>query len=357
MCFIKEIRKRENMINEELEQIKKKAAEENAATVSVALFGQPGAGKSSLINALAGKKLAETGLETDKTVAEAEYEINGLNFIDLPGYGTTKFPKDNYFEKFNLLEKDIFLCVTSGKLHADDVELFKQLRNQKKTCIFVFNKTDDLWEEGESLENLKSRKIADISKNIGFEVNVLFTSCRNKQGLDELQTQIAGHLGQVKRDRWFKSATAYSNEFLDEKFRACEKTVTYYAALAAANGLNPIPGVDLAVDVGILYKLFQDIRESYGIDSIPKDTLLEKVKFAAPAANRIITNATKEGIIFLLKRFAGSLVTKTGTKYIPFVGQAIAASIGFGITKLAGDSYLKDCHDVAKEFFSKNISH
>ena len=64
------------MINEELEQIKKKAAEENAATVSVALFGQPGAGKSSLINALAGKKLAETGLETDKTVAEAEYELN-----------------------------------------------------------------------------------------------------------------------------------------------------------------------------------------------------------------------------------------------------------------------------------------
>ncbi|QXZ10699.1 50S ribosome-binding GTPase [Comamonas sp. Y33R10-2] len=345
----------EAVIQKEVDEIKRKIEEESNVKVSVALFGQPGAGKSSLINAIAGKKLAETGVETDKTIKEHVFSINGLNFVDLPGYGTEKFPKQGYFDKFDLLEKDIFLCVTSGKLHADDIDLFKELHKNKKTCIFVFNKSDDLWEDGYSEEELKKRKKDDISKNIGLEVDVIFTSCRNKTGLNELQDKIASCLGAAKKDRWHKSAAAYSEDFLNKKFTVCKKNVVIAAGLSAANALNPIPGTDIALDISILVKLFKEIRESYGIDGLKQDDILDKAKNVAPAVNRVISYAAKEGVVLLIKNYAGRQLAKQMTKYIPFVGQAIAASLGFAITNYAGRSYLDDCHSVAKEYFAKNL--
>jgi GTP-binding protein EngB required for normal cell division len=81
-------------IHEDAEKIRRKLEEDKATKVRVALFGQPGAGKSSLINKITGKKnLAQAGVETDKTTKAKEYEANGLIFVDLPGYGTTGFPK------------------------------------------------------------------------------------------------------------------------------------------------------------------------------------------------------------------------------------------------------------------------
>ncbi len=94
-------------IHDEAEKIRRKLDEENGTTVSVALFGQPGAGKSSLINKIVGQKVAEVGVETDKTVAAASYEAKGLRFVDLPGYGTKNFPKESYFQKFDIQQFDL----------------------------------------------------------------------------------------------------------------------------------------------------------------------------------------------------------------------------------------------------------
>ena len=164
-------------IDREAEAIRQKLVAETSATVSIALFGQPGAGKSSLINKIVGKKVAEVGVETDKTVTAASYEYNGLKFVDLPGYGTSNFPKESYFEKFKISEFDLFLCVTSGKLHQADTEFFQELSKREKVCIFVVNKHDELWEDEVSIEELERRKKEDIEKHVGKKVVTLFTSC------------------------------------------------------------------------------------------------------------------------------------------------------------------------------------
>ena len=182
--------------------------EQNKEVVSVALFGQPGAGKSSLINKIVGRKVAETGVETDKTVKEASYLHNGLRLVDLPGYGTAKFPKIGYKEKFHLETFDLFLCVTSGKFHQADTELFRELEAMGKVCIFVVNKHDELWEDDIPVVKLMQRKTADIVKQVGKEVDVVFTSCRNDYGLAELNSAILANLNAAKRDRWVRSAKA-----------------------------------------------------------------------------------------------------------------------------------------------------
>ena len=72
-------------------------------------------------------------------------------------------------------------------------------------------------------------------------------------------------------------------------------------------------------------------------------------------ANNVVQFAAKEGILMLLKSFAGREAVKTFAKYIPFIGQAIAAGLGYAITSNAGNSYLSDCHDLAEEALKNGL--
>lgn len=343
-------------IQEEIDAIRKKLDEESKVTVKIALFGQPGAGKSSLINKIVGKEVAEVGVETDKTIAEQSYEHNGLFFSDLPGYGTERFPEETYFEQFKINEFDLFLCVTSGKLHQADSRFFKELKSLNKACIFIVNKCDTLWEDGFTLQQLEDRKISDIKKHVEDDVLVIFTSCRDNKGLDRVNTEIQRLLNDAKKERWARCAKAYSTNFLAEKKAACEKYVSYAAFVAAANGINPIPGLDVSIDIGVLVKLFKEIRESYGLND---DYLAFLEKSAIPVvgqlANSVVKYAAQEGIILLLRRVAGRQTVKSLSKYIPFAGQVVAAGIGYAITSNAGSTYLESCHKLAEEALQNNL--
>ncbi|HDR9104527.1 MULTISPECIES: GTPase [Burkholderia cepacia complex] len=343
-------------IHEEAEQIRDKLNKERDTIVSVALFGQPGAGKSSLINMIVGKDVAEVGVETDKTVEAGSYESNGLRFVDLPGYGTSKFPKDTYFDRFDIQKFDLFLCVTSGKLHDADTEFFNELARRGKVCIFVVNKEDELWERGVTTEELKKRKVDDISSHVGRPIKVLFTSCRTEAGLDELNTEIKNNLDGAKRERWLRGAKAYSVHFLQEKKEACEKYVTVAAAASALNAINPIPGADIAVDFSILLKLFSEIRDAYGLSEAALGKLKESaIPIVGRLANNVLQYAAKEGLLLLMKNMLGKQTLKEVSKYVPLVGQAIAATAGYAIASSVGGAYLKDCHDLAHQILEHKL--
>jgi small GTP-binding protein len=343
-------------IDSQAAEIRRKLDEEKAAKVSVALFGQPGAGKSSLINKIVGKKVAAVGVETDVTTDAARYEHAGLIVVDLPGYGTKNFPKATFADRFRIRDFDLFLCVSSGKLHQADTEFFHELSAMGKVCVFVVNKHDELWEDGVELADLERRKRADVEKQAGRPIELVFTSCRTNTGLDELQQLIAKNLDGAKRERWRRSAKAYSTKFLEEKKASCERYVTAAALASAANGLNPIPGADVAVDVSILVTLFSEIRDNFGLT----DERLNRFNHSAiPAiaqlANNVLRYAAKEGALQLLKSMLGRQAAKSLSRYIPFVGQVVAAGLGYAITSNAGSSYLDACHKLAEKTLNERL--
>lgn len=348
-------------IDSEADRIKQDLQEDEKIKVKVALFGQPGAGKSTLINSLAGLEppdAAPVGVETDKTVEEVIYPHCDLFLHDLPGYGTQRFPAEGYYERFHLGDKDLFLCVVSGKLHASDIALFKELKDHGKVCLFVVNKSDTLWENGKTIEELKEAKLADIRRYVGEGAAVYFVSCQTKEGLDGLDMAIGNNLDDAKKERWERSAAAYTKEALDNKRRIAEKQVIRYAGLSAANSLNPIPGVNVAVDIGVLVKLFKEIRESYGLSEEKVQSIDNIVTPAVlQTANNIFSYATKDGIFVLLKRFAASATVGNVARYVPFVGQAIAATLGYAITRMAGSKYLEDCHEVASAILASKTQY
>lgn len=339
-------------IYDEVNKLKESLEREEKIPLKIALFGQPGSGKSSIINKLVGESVVKTGVSTDVTKEAQTIYHNGLLVVDLPGYGTTKFPPNEWINKFNPKDFDLFLCVFSGKFHEADTKFFKDLKEAGRVCLFVRNFHDSLWEEGKTVEDLEKEIIADVEKQVHSKVDVIFTSCfRNGNGFDKLQEAIQKNLEPAKRDRYILSAKAYSVEHLKQKKAECEKRITKYAAIAAANGLNPIPGADISIDVTVLLKLFKEIRQSYGLN----DEKIKTYEALLPLAKKVIEYATKEGVIILLKNLATREIVKNVAKYIPLVGQVIAASAGFALTRVAGSHYLDDCHELASYILEKEL--
>ncbi|WP_052353832.1 GTPase [Neobacillus jeddahensis] len=340
-------------IYDEIERLKKDLENDQDQKLKIALFGQPGAGKSSLINKIVGRKVANTGQGTDITVDAQIIEHNDLILVDLPGYGTSKFAPNRWFEKFEPEQYDLFLCVFSGKFHESDSTFFKQLKSKDRVCLFVRNKHDDIWEDGKEIAELEEEITQDVQKQVGTPEQVFFVSCRRDYGLDRLMDGIRQSLEPAKRDKYVRSAKAYTLEHIEKKRASCESMVYKYAGLAAANGLNPIPGVNIGVDISVMMKLFTEIRTVYGLTD---DRIKSLAPTLMPLSKKIIDFASKEGVILLLKRYADKEIVKQIGRYIPFVGQAIAAVAGFGMTLSAGKSYLEDCHTLAEKILEEELS-
>ncbi|EDN69248.1 immunity-related GTPase family [Beggiatoa sp. PS] len=292
-------------------------------------------------------------MTTDMTKEAEIVPWNELLLVDLPGYGTTKFPANDFFNTFEINKFDLYLCVFSGKFHQADTEFFRELKSNAKVCLFVRNKHDEIWEEGKTTDELEKDIVKDTEKQTSSKVEVYFTSCRSEEGIEKLSEAIFKNIDKAKQAKWIKSAKAYSSDFLNKKKSECEKNVYIYSGASATNAINPLPGVDIGIDIGILVKLFASIRKTYGLT----DEKLEgyRVSTLAPLVNKILKYATATGIEILIKRFAAREIVKSTAKYIPFVGTAIAATIGFYIVKTLGMSYLEDCHKVARDILNEEL--
>lgn len=346
----------ENDIYESIEAIKEELDKLNQTQVKIALFGQPGSGKSSLINALIGEEVANVSQETDTTITEDPYKWEDLILTDLPGYGTKNFPAESFFEKFNVLSYDIFICVFSGKFRQEDTEFFRRLQQEGKKCLFVRNSVDSMFEKGKTTEQLKEDVLNDVKKQVGTEVKVYFTSCRTEEGLDDLTKAIYDNLNTVKKIKFSLDAKAYSEDFLETKKKACYKYIYLGSTLAAANGVNPIPLVDISVDLSILTGVFDRIRKSFGLSQqiIEENKPLYNERLLT-IANKILKYTTKTAITKLLEKIAKDQLEKQAIKTtlkqigkrIPLIGQGVSATTSFVVTFAASKSYCNDCAEIA----------
>ena len=143
-------------------------------------------------------------------------------------------------------------------------------------------------------------------------------------------------------------------EELDRVRHECHGMVTARAGLSSGAAIVPIPGVDIAADIGLLLQLLPEINRRFGLspeqvgqyDGQTKMFIANLIiEMGSKAAGKVLT---KEIIMQLLKRVGVRVTAKQVVKYIPFLGQAVAAALSFGAMKLVGDQHVTECYELAK---------
>jgi uncharacterized protein (DUF697 family) len=134
----------------------------------------------------------------------------------------------------------------------------------------------------------------------------------------------------------------------------CYRMVTERSLAAAAAAVVPIPGADLIADIGLLTNMLPKISERFQLDHASVEKLDPEIAqrvlvVASSMGNNVIGRmVTRKLAVRLLRRMGVRIATASMAKYVPIVGSAIAATIGFGAMKLAGNAHVEDCYRTAR---------
>ena len=147
----------------------------------------------------------------------------------------------------------------------------------------------------------------------------------------------------------------HSLEQLDALRDECKSMVTKRAGLSAGAAVLPIPGLDLGADVSLLIEMIPAINKKFGLSPEQIEGLDPQIKRmiligATSLGNGLIGKwVTQQLVMQMLQRLGVRVATKSVAKFVPFLGQALAASISFGTMKLIGNAHVDDCYAVAKK--------
>ena len=166
---------------------------------AVVFAGRSNVGKSSVINCLLQRKsFARVGAAPGKTVQVNYFLVDGVYFVDLPGYGYAKVSGDER-RRWGVLMEDFFS--QSGKIAlgvqivdvrhaptADDVTMAEYFKASGRPFVAVANKLDKL-KKSEIEPTL--RRVREVLA-LGDDVAVIGMSCLRGTGREEL-------LGEIER--------------------------------------------------------------------------------------------------------------------------------------------------------------
>lgn len=134
----------------------------------------------------------------------------------------------------------------------------------------------------------------------------------------------------------------------------CKKLVRERALISAGASAVPIIGIDAIADLINMADTLNAINKKFGLspDQIEGMSEAQKVGFQAgvsATANKLIgTYITKELLKSILAKMGIKIATKNLTKWVPIIGSAISAGIGYGSFVAFGDKHISDCAETIR---------
>lgn len=171
-------------------------AEEEDDVIQVAVIGKPNAGKSSLVNKIAGEERSIVsdiaGTTRDAIDTYVQNEKGKFNFIDTAGL-RRKSRVDDKIEKYSILRAQMSIeradvCV----IMIDGVEGFTEQDSkvaglaleQGKACIIAVNKWDAVEKDGTTMDSYRKKLMKDFS--FMPYAPIIFISAKTGQRIDRL---------------------------------------------------------------------------------------------------------------------------------------------------------------------------
>ena len=167
----------------------------------VALIGRSNIGKSSLLNALAGRKIAKVSGTPGKTRLLNVFEMSvggpvAYYLLDLPGYGYARAAQTDRAAFRHLIRHVIERPRLAGVLWlldirrdpSDDDRAMQQLFAGRETRVLAaLTKSDVLARAARTRRERELQAVLELDDD-----QVIATSAREKAGIEELRDAIAG---------------------------------------------------------------------------------------------------------------------------------------------------------------------
>jgi small GTP-binding protein len=281
----------------QLESMSGKIEEKRASqTLEIVAFGSISSGKSSLLNAIAGRDVFQTDAKGGTTVARNEIPWPGVDqvvLVDTPGLGEVDGTERGVVSADAAKEADIVLMVVDGPLRDWEYRLLRHLGDMEKRTLVCLNKAD--WytdRERDSLFGQIRERVSGIVQPediIAVRSQVtkrkrirVMTDGQEREELVDVPVDIeslADRMLQVVRrdghDLILANLLLQSRGLVQEARRrvqtaldqrAWETVDRYMWGAAGAAALSPLPVLDLAAGVAISTKMVVDLGRVYRQD-------------------------------------------------------------------------------------------
>ncbi|XP_069578413.1 interferon-inducible GTPase 5-like [Brachyistius frenatus] len=364
------------------EKIQEYLDQQDNIQLYIGITGEAGAGKSTFVNAFRGvdnrdEGAAPTGCVETTTVVTPYAHPNYPNVTlwDLPGIGTTKFPADKYLKHVEFEKFDFFIIISETRFTENDVKLAKEIQKMKKKFYFVRSKIDNDLNAAErsqrdfsvekTLSAMRENCVQGLQKQ-GVPATVFLVSSFDLHLHDFplLQQTLERELPAHKRDMLLLATPNINLEIINRKKKAFQAKIKYYACLSAAGAAVPIPGLSIAVDLGLLVNVAIKYAIGFRLDKpsleklaatsdVPLSDLMAVIN--SPLAAVKITKGLVVKVLSTCTIISLSMLAEEGLKFMPLLGIPVAATISFTTTYKCLSMFLNTFADDAQRVFKKAL--
>ncbi|MDQ2877623.1 MAG: ribosome biogenesis GTP-binding protein YihA/YsxC [Pseudomonadota bacterium] len=179
----------------------------DADAPEVAFAGRSNVGKSSLLNALTGRKaLARTSVTPGRTQELNFFDVGtplALRLVDMPGYGFAKAPKDvvrkwrflvnDFLRGRDVLKRTLVLIDARHGIKEVDREILEMLDKAAVSYRLVLTKADKI--KSTDLAEVTARTADEARKHPAAHPDILATSAETGLGIPELRAAVIEAIG------------------------------------------------------------------------------------------------------------------------------------------------------------------
>ena len=260
-----------------------------------------------------------------------------------------------------------FLILASHRFTEKHIILAKEIKKQGKSFFFIRTKIDvdvraemrkKSFSEAAVLQkirrNFKENLVDEAGKPISNEDFVFLISNHDpdKWDFSRLTKAILDALPRYKRETLtlsLNNLTVLSKGILKRKVAIFKGRMFVAAGISAGVAAAPVPGLSIAVDALLVCNKVRAYITQLGIP-VEGSIIFKAVSFTTQktivATQARFSSAAKILALFG-KEVATGLAVEEASRFIPFIGSAIASTLSFGCTLFFLRNCLKEIEEVA----------